>query len=214
MTTASPTVHVIDDDPAWRTSVKRLLSVHGYPVAVHQSAAEFLAAAASQQPGCILLDVRMPGVDGLELQDRLSQMRDALPIVFVTAYGDVPATVQAIKLGAEDFLIKTAPHGVLLDAIERAIARDREARSRRAGENEALARYNSLTAREKETFALVVTGKRNKQVAYELRTSERTVKFHRRNVMLKLGVASFAALVSFADRLDIQPRASPGESAK
>lgn len=214
MTVVVPTVHVIDDDASWRTSVGRLLAAHGYPVAVHGSATEFLAAASSTQPGCILLDLRMPGIDGLELQDHLSQMRDALPIVFVTAYGDVPATVQAIKLGAEDFLIKTAPSSALLGAIERAITRDREARLRRVGENEALARYDSLTTREKEIFALVVTGKLNKQMAYELGTSERTVKFHRHNVMLKLGVESIAALVSFAERLDIQRRLGVGESPK
>ena len=211
MTSAVPTVHVIDDDPSWRKSAERLLSAHGYRTIAHDSAAEFLAVADLAGPGCIVLDVRMPDVSGLQLQDRLAQMHDALPIVFVSAFGDVPATVQAIKSGAEDFLVKTALPDVFLGAIERAIARDRESRLRRASENEALARYDALTTREKEVFALVVEGKRNKQLARTLGTTERTIKFHRRNVMLKLGLESVAALVTFADRLHIQRSPDAGE---
>jgi len=196
-------VHVVDDDASWRVSVKRLLSAMGYRVALHESAQGFLDAADLALPGCVLLDLRMPGRDGLQVQQRLIDMRRRVPIIFVSAHGDIPTSVLAVKSGAEDFLTKPVDTDTLRSAVERAIARDR---ARLAGQEQLAtlrSRVEALTPAERKVFDLVVRGRLNKQIGIELGTAERTVKWHRHNLMQKLGLQSLAELVSLAERLGL-----------
>jgi FixJ family two-component response regulator len=202
-TTSFPTVHLVDDDASWRNTAARLMSAAGYRVAAYESAQSFLETANVEEPGCILLDVRMPRLTGLQLQQRLAQLRNALPIVFLSGYGDIPTTVLAVKAGAEDFLTKPVPTDVLLGAVARAIARDAEARAAR-GELDALRlRVNDLTPTERKVLALVVRGKINKQIADEFGITERTIKWHRHNLMEKLHLRSLAELVTVCERLGL-----------
>jgi FixJ family two-component response regulator len=202
VTAEASVVHVIDDDASWRTSVRRLMSAVGYQVALYESAERFLETADRDTPGCILLDLRMPGLTGLQLQQRLGdEGRHVLPIVFLSGHGDVPTSVQAMKSGAEDFLTKPVETDVLLRAVAQAIARDREARAKRQALDAARARIDSLTPTERRVLALVVRGTLNKRVAAELGTTERTIKWHRHNIMQKLQLDSLAQLVSLAERL-------------
>jgi len=194
-------VHVVDDDASWRTSAARLLSAAGYRVATYESAEQFLAAAESDSPGCLLLDLRMPGLSGMQLQQRLAQR--ALPIVFASGHGDIPTSVLAIKAGAEDFLSKPVAADVLFAAIERAIARDRSEREGRRQRDAMRTRVDALTPTERKVFDSVVLGKLNKQIAAELGTAERTIKWHRHNLMEKLQVGSLAEMVSLAERLGL-----------
>ena len=213
MNAASGIVHVIDDDASWRKSVQRLMSAAGYQVALYESAEAFLDKGAVDAPGCILLDVRMPGLTGLQLQQRLVAMRQELPIVFLSGHGDIPLTVQAVKAGAEDFLTKPVDTDVLLRAVAQAIARDREGRGKREQLDALRGRIGSLTPTERKVFDLVVRGKLNKQIAVELGMTERTVKWHRHNIMPKLQVQSLAGLVSLAEQLGMisaRDRHSPG----
>jgi len=203
MTAARPVVHVVDDDDSWRTSVQRLMSAAGYDVALYESAERFLAAANRDTPGCVLLDVRMPGLTGLELQQRATEGRRQLSIVFISGQGDIPTSVSAMKAGAEDFLTKPVDTDVLLRAVERAIARDREERARREQAEVWRSRINALTPTERKVLDLVVLGKLNKQIALELGTAERTVKWHRHNLMQKLELQSIAELVVMAERLGL-----------
>jgi RNA polymerase sigma factor (sigma-70 family) len=183
--------------------VGRLLQASGYRVALHESADRLLENPPGVEPGCILLDLRMPGLSGLELQNRLAEMGHALPIVFLTGHADVPASVQAIKRGAEDFLSKPVSREPLLDAVRRALARYAQARERDQRMEALRALVATLSPREREVFALVVRGRLNKQIAHELGTSERTVKAHRHSIMEKLQVRSVAEMVLIADRLGI-----------
>lgn len=201
MKVASGLVHVVDDDAAWRKSVQRLLSAAGYEVVLHDSAEAFLESGKREAPGCILLDVRMPGLTGLQLQRRLVEMRQAMPIVFLSGHGDIPLTVLAMKAGAEDFLTKPVDTEVLLRVVAQAIARDRQGRDERAQVAELRSRLGTLTATERKVFDLVVRGKLNKQTAADLGMVERTVKWHRHNIMQKLHIQSLAAMVSLAERL-------------
>jgi FixJ family two-component response regulator len=194
-------VHVVDDDALFRTAVARLLRTSGYEVALYESGAQLLQKSPGDEPGCILLDVRMSGLDGLQLQDRLKKMDSFLPIVFLSGHGDIPTSVKAIKAGAEDFLSKPISRGPLLEAIERALARYRDQRDQRVRRDQLRARLSTLTPRETEVFVLVVRGRLNKQIAYELGTTERTIKAHRHAVMQKLKVNSLAEAVSIAERL-------------
>ncbi len=203
MTHACATVHVVDDDASFRKSAARLLAAAGYQVALYESAIQFLETANIGGHGCVVLDVRMPGLSGLQLQERLTEIREALPIIFLTGHGDIPMSVRAMKAGAEDFLTKPVATPALLAAIERALARDRQSKVQAERHNGLQARYDTLTPKESEVFALIVRGTLNKQVACELGTSERTVKWHRHNIMEKLGVQSLAELVSFAERLGL-----------
>lgn len=196
-------IHVVDDDASWRVSVKRLLSAMGYRVALHDDAKVFLDTADLDPPGCVLLDLRMPGIDGLQVQQRLIEMRRRLPIVFISAHGDIPTSVAAVKSGAEDFLTKPVDTGVLLNAIERAVDRDRAQRAGREQLAALRSRVDALTPAERKVFDLVVRGRLNKQIGAELGTTERTVKWHRHNLMLKLGLQSLAELVSLAERLGL-----------
>jgi len=203
MTTPLAVVHVVDDDASFRTAISRVLKSCSYEVVVHTSANEFFEMPPSMNRGCILLDVRMPGLDGLEVQNRLSNLGINLPIVFLTGYGDIATSVRAIKAGAEDFLSKPVAKKQLLDAIGRALVRYDEAHKRNSRLEALRGLVTSLTPRQREVFSLVVRGKLNKQIAYELGTSERTVKAHRHSVMLKLQVKSLAEIVSIAERLGL-----------
>ena len=203
MAPAACIVHVIDDDASWRISVERLMSAAGYRVALYESAERFLQSASVDAPGCILLDLRMPGLNGLQLQQRLSDMRHRLPIVFLSGHGDIPTSVLAMKTGAEDFLTKPVDTDVLLDAVARAIVRDRDGEDRRQQLDALRSRVDALTPAERKVFALVVRGMLNKRIASELGTAERTVKWHRHHIMQKLQVDSLAEMVSLAERLGL-----------
>jgi len=201
-------VHVVDDDASFRTAVERRLKLAGYDVETYVSAQQLLdRLPGAEKRGCILLDVQMPGLSGLDLQSRLIERGSILPIVFVTGYADTPATVRAIKSGAEDFLTKPASSVVLIDAIERAMARYESAHHQRNELDSLRVLVATLTPRERQVFNLIVRGKINKQVAHELGTTERTVKAHRHQVMEKMQVASLAELVTNAERLGmLDPR--------
>ena len=195
-------VHVIDDDASFRTAIERRLKLAGYDVETYASAQQLLdRLPGAERPGCILLDVQMPGLNGLDLQSRLIERGSILPIVFVTGYADTPTTVRAIKAGAEDFLTKPASSALLIDAIERAMARYESAHHQRNELDSLRGLVATLTPRERQVFDLIVRGKINKQIAHELGTTERTVKAHRHQVMEKMQVHSLAELVSIAERL-------------
>ena len=203
MTPDTCCVHVIDDDVSWRRSVDRLLAAAGYRVALHESAEAFLATAELDAPGCILLDMRMPGLTGLQLQQHLLERRQPIPIVFISGHGDIPSTVLAMKSGAETFLTKPVDADVLLKTIEQAMLRSREEHDRRGQLDALRSRVDSLTPTERKVFAMVVRGTLNKRIAVELGTAERTVKWHRQHIMQKLQAGSLAELVSLAERLDL-----------
>ena len=197
-------VHVVDDDAPFRTAIERLLKKEGYGVVVYPSAQDLLDHPPDEsEPGCILLDVRIPGLSGPELQDRLSELGSTLPIVFLTGYADVQTTVRAIKAGAEDFLTKPVSSQDLLAAVGRAFAHQLAARSQRDKLDAMRATIATLTPREREVFDLVIRGKTNKQVANVLGATERTIKAHRHRVMEKMQVQSLAELVSLAERAGI-----------
>jgi FixJ family two-component response regulator len=196
-------IHVVDDDALFRRGIARLLRACGYEVTLYESGDGLLAHPPESTPGCILLDLRMAGLGGLELQDRLVASGHALPIIFLTGHGDIPASVRAIKAGAEDFLSKPVSKETLLGAIERAVARCEKARTDRQRLDGLRGLLVTLTPREHEVFILVVRGKLNKQIAYELGTAERTVKAHRHSIMQKLQVRSVAEAVSMAEHLGV-----------
>ena len=195
------TVYVVDDDESFRTAVERSLTKAGYSVAVYPSARQFLDHLPDEsQPGCLLLDVRIPDLNGPELQDRLSELGSTLPIVFLTGYADVPTAVQAIKAGAEDFLTKPVSSQHLLRAVERAMARQETSRELKQKVEQFGELLATLTPRERQVFDRVVRGKINKQIGRELGATERTIKAHRHQVMEKMKVHSLAELVSIAER--------------
>src|SRR6476661_2925671 len=199
--TLPPAVHVVDDDEDVRVGTARLLSTAGYIVRTYASASEFLDQMPTANPGCVLLDVQLPGPSGLELQEMLVRTAEVLPIIFVTAHGDIPMSVRAIQAGAVDFLTKPVPRDVLLIAVERAMAREAEERAAREHLRGIQARYERLTPREREVFAHLIAGQLNKQVAFNLGTSERTIKAHRHAIMQKLEAESVADLVWVSSEL-------------
>lgn len=201
MNTEAPVIHVVDDDASFRTAVARLLKAAGYAVALYESADHLLENLPNPERGCILLDVRMPGISGPQLQETLASKGYALPIIFMTGHGDIPMSVRAIKTGAEDFLSKPVAKDTLLEAIDRALKHYDEAHQRNIQLNAFRELMSTLTPRENEVFSLVVRGKLNKQIAHELGTAERTIKAHRHSIMHKLKVQSLAELVSIAERL-------------
>jgi FixJ family two-component response regulator len=202
---ASHVIHVVDDDSSFRSAVARLLNAAGYEVALYETSQQLLEKPPTNMSDCILLDVQMSGLSGPQLQDRLSELGNRLPIVFLTGHGDIPTTVRAIKAGAEDFLTKPVTKERLLDTIKRALEHAGQLRAQAEHADALLARVQSLSPREKQVFALVVRGMLNKQIAHELGTSERTVKAHRHMVMKKCEVRSVAELVMIAERTGIMP---------
>lgn len=195
-------IYMVDDDASFRTAMERRLKLAGYDVATYASARELLDRLPDDdKPGCILLDVQIPGLSGPELQHRLIELGSALPIVFLTGHADTPTTVRAIKAGAEDFLTKPVSSEQLIDAIERALARQATSLSQRSRLDSFRVLLALLTPRERQVFDLIVRGRINKQIAYELGTTERTVKAHRHQVMEKMQVRSLAELVSIAERM-------------
>jgi FixJ family two-component response regulator len=201
------TVYVVDDDASVRKSFGRLLRLAGYQVEAFASADEFLAHPLSMEPGCLLLDLKMPGRNGLELQEALVAARKSIPIIFVTGHGDIAASVRAMKGGAVDFLTKPYSAEDLLEAVERAMTKDKRDRRERAQLTDLESRARVLTPREAEVLRLVVRGLLNKQVAAELGISEKTVKVHRARVMYKMRADSMADLVRMAGRLHPAPEA-------
>jgi RNA polymerase sigma factor (sigma-70 family) len=199
MTVPAAVVFVVDDDASVRKSLARLISDAGYTVQTFASAREFLARPASAGPSCVVLDVRMPGLTGLDLQQTLASAAHEIPIIFITGHGDISMSVKAMKDGAVDFLTKPFAGKDLLEAIQRAVAKDRQDIRAEARTDEIRERVNLLTPRESQVFALVVTGMLNKQIAAELGVGEKTVKVHRARVMEKMRAGSVAELVRLAD---------------
>jgi FixJ family two-component response regulator len=197
-------VHVVDDDAAFRTAVERCLKHAGYEVAAYASAEHLLDRLPSDSVlGCILLDVRIPGLSGPELQARLSELGSTLPIIFITGYPDIPTTVRTIRAGAEDFLTKPVPSDQLLHTVERAIAQHNSTYRLKTALEIVRSRLATLTPRERQVFELIVRGNMNKQIGRALGATERTIKAHRHKVMEKMEVQSLAELVSVAERVGV-----------
>ncbi len=203
--TSAPTVFIVDDDVSVLKSLTRLIRSAGFRVAAFCSANEFLGRPKDDAPGCMVLDVQMPDLSGLGLQQMLSSSGQGVPIIFLTAHGDIPMSVQAIKAGAVDFLTKPCEDKRLLAAIEQAIAIDMEARRVQAGKADLQHRFSSLTQREREVCGHVVAGRLNKQIAYDLGTCEQTIKVHRMRIMEKLQASSLAELVKLAGEAGLTP---------
>lgn len=210
MTESLSTVFVVDDDTSVRKSLVRLLKSAGYGTESFASADEFLERwNRNPVPGCVLLDILMPGSDGLQLQQQLQTSADGLPIIFITGHGDIPSSVKAMKAGAVDFFPKPFDDEALLEAVREAIQRDRQVRIERAERSAMTRRFETLTPREREVMALVVRGMLNKQIAAVLGASEKTIKIHRSRVMEKMKIASVADLVRAAEKIVIRPNSTP-----
>ena len=204
MSQAEPTVFIVDDDPAVLKSLSRLLRASQFNVVTFGSAQEFLERHDPHSPGCLVLDLAMPGLNGLELQEALKINGSAIPIIFLTGHGDIPMSVRAIKGGALDFLTKPVHDKDLLKAVEAALEKDRIERQSRAELDEIQERLATLTPREREVLIHVVSGQLNKQIAYDLGTVEKTIKVHRARVMEKMKVGSVAELVRLTERAGIE----------
>jgi RNA polymerase sigma factor (sigma-70 family) len=205
MMDADALVFVVDDDASLRASLQDLLASVGLQVVACASAQEFLRRPRPAGPSCLVLDVRLPGLSGLELQRQLAAGDRDMPIIFITGHGDIPMSVQAMKAGAVEFLPKPFRDQDLLDAIHQALARDRQAREQRAQREALRRRFDTLTPRQREVMARMVAGRLNKQIAGELGTSEATVKTHRQQVMAKMRAESLADLIRLADQLGLLP---------
>ena len=202
------TVYIVDDDASFLAAVSRFLRAAGFDVKTFPSATKFLGDLTPDAHGCVIADLKMPGLSGLDLQNALSKGDSPMPVIFLTGHGDIPTSVRAMRHGAEDFLTKRAPKEELLDAVKRALARDAQARDERARLRELRARFDVLTPREREVLAHVLQGKLNKQTAFDLAITERTVKAHRGSITAKLGLQSVVELVRFAEELGISPASS------
>jgi FixJ family two-component response regulator len=205
MTTPTPLIHVVDDDESLRTALLRLLDAAGFKARGYASVGDFLLQPPPDGPGCMLLDVRMPGPSGLDLQAALLRQGNPLPVVFLTGYADVVASVKAMKAGAVDFLTKPVKREALFEALQRALDRDAAERAARAEAEQLRAAFAALTLREQEVFDRVVAGELNKQIADALGIAERTVKMQRAQLMAKLGASSAAELGRLAERLQHLP---------
>jgi FixJ family two-component response regulator len=203
MTEPAPIVFVVDDDPSVRRAIKRLVGSVGLEVELFGSAQEFLRSKRPDAPSCLVLDIRLPGISGLDFQRELAQTNIHIPIIFITAHGDIPMTVRAMKAGAVEFLTKPFRDQDLLDAIQIALERDRARRQQEAEVAMLRERFESLTSREREVLPLVVSGLLNKQIAAEIGTSETTVKVHRGQLIRKMGADSLADLVRMAEKMGI-----------
>ena len=212
MRDAAPIVFVVDDDPSVRRAIKRLIGSVGLQVELFGSAQEFLQAGHSAVPGCLVLDIRLPGISGLDFQRELAQANIHMPIIFISAHGDIPMTVRAMKAGAVEFLTKPFRDQDLLDAIHLALERDSTRREQEAEIATLRKRLESLTPREREVLPLVVSGLPNKRIAAEIGTSENTVKVHRSQLMRKMGADSLAELVRLAERIGIPNKPLPPPS--
>lgn len=201
---AEPIVFIVDDDPSVRKSMSRLLAAAGLRSEAFASAEEFLAREQHEGVGCMILDIRMPGLTGMDLQDELNKAKRPLPIIFITGHGSIPVGVAAMKKGAVDFLPKPVDPGVLLEAVTQAIKKDREAKAEWAEIDGARERVKLLSPREKEILKHVITGMLNKQIAFKLGIAERTVKAHRGSIMEKLRVDSVTDLVRLAGKAGIE----------
>jgi FixJ family two-component response regulator len=204
-----PTIHVVDDEDSFRTAIERLLKAAGYHVQTYSSGTEFIKSHGASGPGCILIDMYMPGLTGLDVQGMLASRGEFLPVVFISGRGDVPATVRAMQGGAADFLTKPVKKDVLLSTIASILARDADARSVREKAHEAQLLYQSLTPRQRSVFEGIIAGKLNKQMAIDLGIAERTIKIHRSHVMKKMRVQSVADLVRLSVELQQQGSAAP-----
>lgn len=202
----SGTVFIVDDDASFLRSVSRLLRASGYAVQAFESAGLFLEKLAPEMSGCVLADLQMPGLNGLELQAALAKSANPLPVVFLSAQGDIPTTVQAMRRGAEDFLTKLSPKEQLLDAVRRALVRGSQERGERVRLQKLRGRFDALTPRELEVLEHVVRGRMNKQIADDLGINERTVKLHRTNLTRKLQVPSVAELTRLAEEAGLFKR--------
>jgi FixJ family two-component response regulator len=200
-----PTVFIVDDDRGMRQAVQDLVESVGLRAEAFATGQEFLNKKRTSDPSCLVLDVRLPQMSGLDFQRRLTEIGMQIPIIFITAHGDVPMSVKALKSGAVEFLTKPFRDQDLLDAIQQALQRDRVSLELEAEVHDLLRRYKTLTTREREVMALVVSGKANKQISSEIGTSEGTVKIHRGNVMQKMQARSLIELVRIADKLKIVP---------
>ena len=209
MTEADSVVFVVDDDPSVRRAINRLVRSVGFQVDLFGSAQEFLSSERPNVPSCLVLDIRLPGTSGLDLQRHLLEANIHIPIVFVTAHGDIPMTVRAMKAGAVEFLTKPFHDQDLLDAIHLALERDHRRRLQDAEVARLRDRYESLTPREREVLPLVVSGLPSKQIAGAIGATEATVKMHRSQLMRKMGVTSVVSLVRVADKIGIPPRTTP-----
>ena len=208
MQESAPIIALVDDDPSVRRGLERLIRSMGWKAETFASAQEFLDRVGVEAPSCVVLDLQLPGLTGLELQKQMAEVGLETPIVFLTGHGNIPATVQAMKAGAIEFLTKPVEEQDLLKAIHEAIERDRRTRQQRADMSDLRDRYDSLTAREREVMQQVVSGLLNKQIAAELRITEDTVKFHRGHIMRKMRADSLADLVRMAQNLGISHRRS------
>lgn len=198
------TVHIVDDDLSFLRAVSRLLEAAGHTVRPFSTATDFLRALTPDARGCVILDLQMPDLNGLELQDALARTDNPLPVIFLSGQGDVPSTVRAMRRGAEDFLTKLAPKEELLAAVQRALARDAGESQQRQKHKHTQSRVAALSSREREVLRLVARGLLNKQIGMELGISERTVKLHRTNLTRKLGITSVAELTRLADEVGLE----------
>ena len=206
MKEADPIVFVVDDDPLIRDGLRSLIKSVGLHVETFGSSREFMQRRPSDAPGCLVLDVRLPGLSGLDLQRELNESNFQIPIIFMTGHGDIPMSVRAMKNGAQEFLTKPVPGQDLLDAVQQAIARDRAARRERAKMADLRTRFDSLTPREREVLDLIVAGLLNKQIAGELNIEEVTIKTHRAHIMQKTHAESLAHLVRMNEELKSKDR--------